>query len=235
MGFQCRQFYIKDDQCAMKVSTDSLLLGSYAPVSGVRNVLDMGTGCGLLAIMLAQRAPLATVDAFDADPAAAAQATDNVRHCPWCERISIFTSCVTQWQPQQPYDLILCNPPYFANHLRSADAARMLARQGSVTPQQWLACVVRSLQTTGKFYWVLPVSQAAQWQSLAEAAGLNLCAELKIQTTPTKPEKLLIQGWQLLPCSKVHQESLVIHGPLGGYSEDFRSLTGEFYLAGHNT
>lgn len=235
MGFQCRQFYIKDDQCAMKVSTDSLLLGSYAPVSGVNSALDMGTGCGLLAIMVAQRAPLALIEAFDADPKAAAQAADNVQHCPWRERISVSTSCVTQWHPQRSYDLILCNPPYFVDHLSSADSARALARQGSVTPQQWLACAVRSLQRTGKLYWVLPASQAILWQSLAEAAGLNLCTELKIQTTPTKPIKLLIQGWQLLPCAKVHQESLTIHGLSGDYSEDFRRLTGEFYLAGRNT
>ncbi|WP_258241109.1 tRNA1(Val) (adenine(37)-N6)-methyltransferase [Pseudidiomarina homiensis] len=234
MGFQCQQFYIKDDQCAMKVSTDSLLLGSYVPVGGVKRVLDMGTGSGLLALMAAQRAPQAQVDGFDADAAAVAQAQDNAMHSPWPDRIHLSQCCVTSWQPEQRYDVVLCNPPYFTNHLSSRDSARESARQGVVAPQQWLLCALRSLHASGALYWVLPTSQAAAWQTLAEAHGLHLKTELSIQTTVNKPVKLVIQGWQLAPVAAVAKEALTIHDQSGAYSEAFRKLTGEFYLAGRN-
>lgn len=234
MGFQCQQFYIKDDQCAMKVSTDSLLLGSYADVTGVRRVLDMGTGCGLLALMLAQRAPNAMIEAFDADPMAIAQARDNVERSPWPKRIQVATSCVTQWQSSQPYDLIVCNPPYFAQHLASVDSARKLARQGEVTPEQWVACAARALRAHGKLYWVLPVAQATQWRDIAVNHGFHLCAELTIKTRAHKPAKLVIQGWQRAPTEQYLQESLTIHAGGGGYSHAFRELTGDFYLAGRS-
>lgn len=234
MGFQCRQFYIKDDQCAMKVSTDSLLFGSYVPVSGVSRALDMGTGSGLLALMLAQRAPQARIDAFDANAAAVAQARDNVAVSPWPERIEVVQQCVSAWQASQAYDLIVCNPPYFANHLVSSQAARQLARQGEVTPRAWLQCAVRSLQKDGSFFWVLPTGQVENWQALAIEEGLHLTNELRVQTTAKKPAKLVVQGWQLRAPTTVTQHSLTIHAADGGYSKEYRRLTGEFYLAGQN-
>ena len=234
MGFQCRQFYIKDDQCAMKVSTDSLLFGSYVPVVGVKRALDMGTGSGLLALMLAQRAPQAYIDGFDADAAAIAQARQNVLTSPWPQRIQLEQQCVSAWQSPQPYDLIVCNPPYFANHLASAQDARALARQGQVAPSAWLKCAARSLCDTGTFYWVLPTHQAEQWQALAEAEGFYLGNELRVQTTVKKTPKLVVQGWQLSAPQNLVREALVIHAEDGSYSEAYRRLTGEFYLAGQN-
>ncbi len=234
MGFQCQQFYIKDDQCAMKVSTDSLLLGSYAPVSGMERALDMGTGSGLLALMLAQRAPQAVIDAFDVDDKAVMQARDNVAHSPWPDRVHITSHCVSTWQAKQRYDLIVCNPPYFNAHRASGDAARELARQGKVSPEAWVACALRGLHPHGKLYWVLPVQQAEVWQAQARACGLHLIDELRIQTTAAKPTKLVIQGWQLQAQPKTQKHALTIHASEGGYSEDFRRLTGEFYLAGRH-
>jgi len=234
MGFQCRQFYIKDDQCAMKVSTDSLLFGSYVPVVGVKRALDMGTGSGLLALMLAQRAPQAHIEAFDADAAAIAQAQENVLSSPWPERIQLEQRCVSAWQAKQPYDLIVCNPPYFANHLASAKGARALARQGEVAPSAWLKCAARSLSNSGLFYWVLPTGQAEQWQALADAEGFYLVNELRVQTTVKKMPKLIVQGWQLKAPQQVVRDALVIHAAGGEYSEAYRRLTGDFYLAGQN-
>lgn len=232
MGFQCRQFYIKDDQCAMKVSTDSLLLGSYVPIAGARRILDMGTGSGLLALMLAQRAASADIYAFDADAAAVQQARENTAASPWPERIRIEHSCVTAWQTAQPYDLVVCNPPYFPAHLASVSKPRHLARQGQVPPQTWLECVNRCLADHGRFYWVLPVTQAPKWGALAEQVGLHRCRVMQVKTTASKPTKLVIEGWQWQAPEQVEQEALVIHAKGGGYSDAFRELTGEYYLAG---
>lgn len=232
MGFQCRQFYIKDDQCAMKVSTDSLILGSYVPLDGVSTLLDMGTGSGLLALMLAQRAPTAQVDAFDADLQAVAQARENVAASPWPTRIKVAHACVSNWQGDYHYQRIVVNPPYFSGHLASSSQQRQLARQGQVTPTAWLECALRNLALDGQLYWVLPASQTELWSEIARGLGLKNCRTLQVKTTARKPVKLMIQGWQRGTPSEVVVEQLVIHAQQGRYSDAYRQLTGAFYLAG---
>ncbi|RUO58765.1 tRNA1(Val) (adenine(37)-N6)-methyltransferase [Pseudidiomarina insulisalsae] len=232
MGFQCQQFYIKDDQCAMKVSTDSLILGSYAGVNEARYALDMGTGSGLLALMLAQRQPQLQVDAFDCDAAAVAQAASNVAASPWPGRVNVQQGWVETWHGVRNYDLIVCNPPYFSGHPASESVARQQARQGQATPQQWLQCIARNLHEQGLCYWILPYSQAEVWQREAQAVGLCLSEQLAIRTTQRKPMKLVVQGWQWQPCATVKKEEMLIHATDGSYSSAYRQLTGEFYLAG---
>ncbi|MDN7129903.1 methyltransferase [Pseudidiomarina sp. 1APR75-15] len=215
----------------MKVSTDSLILGSYVPVAGVCRALDLGTGSGLLALMLAQRQPMLRVDAIDADQDAVAQARENFIASPWPERMTSYLADVASWQASQNYDLIICNPPYFPQHLASATAAREMARQGLAPVTAWLACVLRNLSPSGQFYWVVPAAQKAPRTEAATACGLQLRDELLVYSTLRKGPRLVIQGWQREPCQHVQQRELVIHAGKG-YSAEFRRLTGEFYLAG---
>lgn len=215
----------------MKVSTDSLILGSYVPVDGVCRALDLGTGSGLLALMMAQRQALMHIDAIDSDVDAVHQAGENIAACPWPQRIKTYHGDVTTWQEPQGYDLILCNPPYFPDHMASATVARQVARQGQKAVSDWLQCVHRNMAQHGRFYWIVPASQQAQRAAVAEASGLYLCDELVIFSTTRKAARLVIQGWQLQECERPRQQRLVIHSS-DGYSDEFRKLTGEFYLAG---
>lgn len=123
MGFQCRQFYLKDDRCAMKVSTDSLLFGAWVRTQGVNSVADFGSGCGILALMLAQRtASLARIDAVEYEADAAQQAQENVTASPWPNKVRVWCADVLQFSPAHGhYDLVVMNPPYFAAHLASSN------------------------------------------------------------------------------------------------------------------
>ena len=114
-GFTFKQFFVAHDRCAMKVGTDGILLGAWAPVAGVKRILDIGTGSGLLALMLAQRTDESvTVDAVELDSDAAAQAQENVTQSPWADRVTVQAEDVQHWAARQTvkYDLIISNPPY---------------------------------------------------------------------------------------------------------------------------
>ncbi len=115
-GFTFKQFFVAHDRCAMKVGTDGILLGAWAPVAGVKRILDIGTGSGLQALMLAQRTEEhVTIDAVELDPQAARQASENAADSPWADRIRVECADVLTWASEQTarYDLIVSNPPYF--------------------------------------------------------------------------------------------------------------------------
>src|SRR5690606_37809987 len=160
MGFQCRQFYLKDDQCAMKVSTDSLLFGAWVEIAAAQRLLDLGTGCGILALMLAQRSILsAHIDAVELDARAAAQAQENVNASPWPKHVTVLQRHVAAFElPVTSYDVILMNPSCFAGHLSRQTGARQLARQrhGQVW-RTWLACAHHWLSPVGKIAVVAPM------------------------------------------------------------------------------
>src|SRR5690606_18064671 len=117
------------DRCAMKVGTDGVLLGAWARHPGAAHILDIGTGTGLLALIAAQRNPAALIDAVEVDAGAAQQARENVAASPWPERIRVYHADVRNWAaPEEGYDLILCNPPFYTGHRPSRDARTATAK-----------------------------------------------------------------------------------------------------------
>ena len=141
MSFRFKQFFADDSRCAMKVGTDGVLLGAWAPVDNFKSqadcrVLDIGTGCGLVALMLAQRLPMARITAIDIDSEAALQAADNFSRSPWSDRLdavcssaqAVSRSLSSLGNIAGSFHLIVSNPPYFRNSLKNPDAARTLAR-----------------------------------------------------------------------------------------------------------
>ena len=125
-GFQFRQFFVGQQHCAMKVGTDGVLLGAWA--TGGHHILDIGTGTGVVALMMAQRFPSADIDAIEVDHDAAEQATDNVRQSPFASRVTVTHTALQNFHPSAPYDSIVCNPPYFLNSLKAPETSRSLAR-----------------------------------------------------------------------------------------------------------
>ncbi len=127
-GFTFKQFFVAHDRCAMKVGTDGILLGAWAPVADVKRILDIGTGSGLLALMLAQRTDdNVPIDAVELDNGAAMQAQENVAHSPWPHRITVHTDDIQRWAPRQTvrFDLILSNPPYYEPGVECATPQRV--------------------------------------------------------------------------------------------------------------
>lgn len=232
MSFQCQQFYLKDDRCAMKVSTDSLLLGSWATVKpSDRTILDVGTGCGILALMAAQRTAASTsIAAIDLDHDAVQQAQDNVAASPWPTKIYCAQADFMSWQPTERYDLILSNPPYFPQQLQSPEAQRRLARQGNFPLTVWLEKMVSWLNPNGRIAWILPLAVAAQLKVPATLALLRHC---EVATVVGKLPKLVLLEWTTGAASSA-TESLAIRTTKGVYTAEFRQLTSAFYLAGEH-
>ena len=122
-AFQFKQFTIRHDRCAMKVGTDGVLLGAWANAKGKQHILDIGTGSGLIALMLAQRTD-AMITGIEIDPASAAQAQENVAASPWAYRLQIVATDIAGYTSYQAFDLIVSNPPFFNEMLLPPDATR---------------------------------------------------------------------------------------------------------------
>ncbi|MEE0972800.1 MAG: methyltransferase, partial [Paludibacteraceae bacterium] len=154
--FRFKQFTVYQDRCAMKVGTDGVLLGVLADVSKATRILDIGTGTGLIALMLAQRQKDAHVDAIEIDEQAAQQAQENIAQSPFCY-IHVHTTALQAYNSTQPYDLIVSNPPYFVDSLKAPNAARNLARHtDSLSFADLLQGAERLLHNDGCFWVILP-------------------------------------------------------------------------------
>ena len=139
--FRFRQFSIEDDRSTMKVGTDGVLLGVLAQCRGTR-ILDLGTGSGLIALMLAQRFPTATAEAIDVDETSVLQARENFQRSPWGDRLTAIVTDARLYKPACSYDLVVSNPPFFAQSLKSPEARRTLARHNdTLSTAELLQCV----------------------------------------------------------------------------------------------
>lgn len=232
--FRFKQFEIQQDRCAMKVGTDGVILGAWTCVERRNRVLDVGTGTGLLALMLAQRATGASVDALEIDPEAAAQATENVAASPYSDRILVHQGSFQDFleQPGLPeYDLVVCNPPYFSDSLRPVDDGRTIARHDErLTLHELIHGTSGLLSNEGALSLVLPAEVSERVISLARNTGLHLHRLLHIHPVPGRPAKRVCME---LGRKKqfVREESLIIEkGGRRRYSEDYSRLTGPFYL-----
>lgn len=221
-SFRFRQFTVWHDRCAMKVGTDGVLLGAWVhvPACSLVHVLDIGTGSGLIALMLAQRAALAQVDALDIDAEAVSQASDNFRNSPFADRLSAYHSSVQDWQmvndkcpngkcpngkcPSDKcsngtcpngkcYDLIVSNPPFFRESLRNPDAARNAARHtDTLSYADLLSHSVRLLGPEGRLALVLPADSLTDILALADRAGLGLLRLTRVYSKPGKPVRRVL-------------------------------------------
>lgn len=235
-GFQCKQFYIAHQHCAMKVGTDALLLGAWAnlPVSG--EILDIGAGSGILSLMLAQRSNgLQAITAIELDNAAAEQAADNVKQSPWPHAIALVKGDILTYQSAQRYALIVSNPPFFQASLPSVNAARQQARHTDSLPfVDLLQKAAALLAADGCFTLVLPaVSQAAFTQE-AQTQGWHCVRLCAVSSKTDKPVSRYLQSWQRAGDTALAvppvQSSLVIHADDGHYSVAYRELLKDFYL-----
>jgi tRNA1Val (adenine37-N6)-methyltransferase len=231
--FRCKQFTVRQDQCAMKVGTDAILLGAWADVTGARRILDIGTGSGIVTLMLAQRCPDATVDAVEVDSAAAAQAAANFRSSLWGNRLRIQPMCITRFSASQPFDLIVSNPPWFRDSLQSPQSARTTARHAlDLTTQTLVSSVVRLLSDDGRFCIVVPACDEQHLESHASQAGLNCSRRCDVFPKPGKPAKRsLMEFSRTTPLLEPLRESLIVESDhRHAYTDAYQALTKDFYL-----
>lgn len=214
----------------MKVGTDAVLLGAWTNVEGATQILDVGTGCGVVALMLAQRALHAQVDAVDNDAASCFEANYNATESPWAARVVVHHSTIQAFSPSTVYDLIVSNPPYFRNSLKPPSAERTLARHAiTLTLPELMTACHRLLSPHGRVSLILPEDSAIELLTAAEANQLYMQAQCRVVIKPGQPAKrsLLQLGRQAVP---VTTTELVMLNTDGTRSEAYRQLTAAYYL-----
>lgn len=227
-GFQFKQFFIAHDKCAMKVNTDGILLGSIADVENARQILDLGTGTGLIAIMLAQRSQ-AKITAVEIEPNAYQQAVENVENSANHQRIAVLQQDVAQLNLPQKFDLIVANPPYFENSLAARNQERDLARAITGSHLEWLKIAEKHLSQNGKISFILPSDMADKLISQSSELNLRCIEQWQICTKTGKAPKRMIATFSrnLTACS---HKNLDIYDSSNQYSDEFKQLTKAFYL-----
>ncbi|RAI89895.1 tRNA1(Val) (adenine(37)-N6)-methyltransferase [Algoriphagus yeomjeoni] len=185
--FQFQQFRVNQDRCAMKISTDAVMLGALADASFPREILDVGTGTGVIALMLAQRFSEAKIQAVEIDSEAAAQALGNFRANIFSDRMQLWEGRFQDFQPEQTFDLIVSNPPYFPDHLKSPDAQRNRAlHTDELSFGDLLEKVDVLLKEDGRFWLILPPRQMQDFQKEAGEKGLFAERKFTLQDRPGK-------------------------------------------------
>ncbi|MEN7547328.1 methyltransferase [Rapidithrix thailandica] len=227
--FRCKQFDVYQDRCGMKVGTDGMLLGAWAGVHQVQRILDVGTGTGLLSLMMAQRNVLANIDAVELDEHASQQAKENFLRSPWKERLHIHEGCYEQFQTLHTYDLIVSNPPYFENSLKPELDQRKKARHtDSLSLESFLAKSLDLLKPEGRIQVILPVEQGERLIRLGKELGLCLIKRCKVCPGPDKPVFRYLLSLQKIP-GTIEEEKLFIYQKGNQYSEKYIELTKGFY------
>jgi len=232
--FQFKQFKINQEGSAMKVGTDGVLLGSWANIDGANSFLDIGTGTGLIAIMLAQRTgALSDIDAVEIDNSSYQQAVNNFRDCPWSDRMKAFHTSFQGFASQETkkYDLIVSNPPYFSNSLKAKDESRTQARHTDGLPFEDLIEGAKNLlNPEGKFSVILPVTEGDYFIRMARIAGFSLSKRVEVLPNPGKPAKRLLIELTLTNSDTFETQLCVENGQRHIYSPEYIELCKDFYL-----
>lgn len=231
--FHFKQFSIAQDRCSMKVGTDGVLLGAWADVEGAGRMLDIGTGTGVIAIMLAQRNERAEVHAVEIDEASYTQACENMMTSPWANRLYAHHDSIQHFAKKSSlrFDLIVSNPPFFSGGTLSNSQDKTSVRHTVKLPHGDLLSAVRTLLSPeGKFCLILPYLEGLRFREMATHYNLYCSKITEIKPKEEKPvERLLLQFVRAV--KKLEKNTLVIqNGGVNEWTEDFRGLVENFYL-----
>lgn len=231
--FKFKQFTIHQDKCAMKVGTDGVLLGAWADCKKTKSILDIGAGTGLIALMLAQRS-IAKIEAVEIDQVACVQAKENVKKSLWNDRIEIYNIPFHDFSKStnEKYDLIVSNPPYFQNSLYAPDEKRTDARHNSnLKLDDLLNGALKLLSEKGKLSIVLPYLEGALFILKAAENSLYCVRQTKVLPKPDREPKRLLLEFAKEKMPLVEQELIIELNKRHEYSEAYKNLTKDFYLA----
>ena len=214
----------------MKVSTDGVLLGAWADLNNINSVLDIGTGTGLIALMIAQRCQ-ALIDALEIEKNAYEQAKENINQSPWSSRIKIHHNSLQSFKTLSKYDLIITNPPFFSNSLINLNKGKSQARHDLKLKQEdILNGCHRLLKGTGQLAIILPFVEAQQFIKRAEQQNLYCIRKTYVKPAPNKdPRRLLMEfSWKKKPLFENHLT--IENNKRHDYTKEYVELTKEFYL-----
>mgnify|MGYP002352460318 FL=1 len=230
--FKFKQFTVNQERAVFKVTTDSVLLGAWADIESAGSVLDIGTGTGLLALMAAQRSS-AKIFAIEPDRNSFMQAGINFAASPWYERLTLYHISLQDFRPEPDklFDAIIVNPPYFIDSLLNPEENKARARHTvTLTQADLLEAAGRLLNKGGSLHLVLPVPEAERFLVLAVSCGFHCIRRMSVKPTPGQPPSrmLMTLGREKGPCTE--EEIVIEKGGRHNYSDEYVSLTKDFYL-----
>lgn len=231
--FHFKQFTIHQDQCAMKVGTDGVLLGAWASLDHQpETILDIGAGTGLIALQLAQRSTAETIDAIELDENAYEQCVANFEGSPWADRLFCYHAGFDEFvdEIEDQYDLIVSNPPFYAEEMASGDTTRDQARQSSSLPfDELLKGVSGLLSEGGLFSVVIPYKEEQRFVALAATSGLYPKRITRVKGNPNVDYKRSLMEF-VFSKSDIEESELTIERGRHEYTEEYIRLTEAFYL-----
>ena len=231
--FKFKQFNIEQDRCAMKIGTDGVLLGAWAPIKGLPiSILDIGAGTGVIALMLAQRSNAEVIDALEIDAEAYEQCVENFERSPWGDRLYCYHAGLDEFVDEidDEYELIVCNPPFYSETVASGNLQRDQARQNEFLPfDELLEGVAKLLAVNGTFATIIPFKEKDAFLNMAVGLGLFPYKCLHVKGNPTAEVKRV-----LLAFSKEQKNcetsELIIEIERHRYTTEYVDLTKDFYL-----
>ena len=229
--FRFKQFSVDQTGCAMKINTDGVLLAAIVTHEAPSGILDIGTGTGVIAMMLAQRFPLATVDAVELDASAASTAARNFSSSPFASRLSVHTGDILTFESAIGYDLIISNPPFFVNDLKNPEARKRLARHAD---EDFFVGLIRKVSTllnlAGACWLILPVKQAEELVVQAVLYKLFPKRIIHVHSDESKAEIRQVICFSFANVAVVH-EDFYIYAAQGVYTDAYVNLLKDFFLA----
>jgi tRNA1Val (adenine37-N6)-methyltransferase len=233
-AFRFKKFSIEQDQCAMKVGTDGVLLGAWCNVADTKKVLDIGTGSGVIAIMIGQRSEEAIVHGVEIDEAAFLQAEYNMAQADWADRLKAIKAAIQDYAKlsREAYDLIVSNPPFFSGGTFSHNQDRNNVRHTIKLPHGDLLIAARKLLTkNGRFCVILPLIEGLRFQEIAKKYALYCTKITEVRSRPDSSVERLLMQFEKTAVDQPIKDELVIYQQKGReYTSDYIDLTKDFYL-----
>ncbi len=231
--FEFKQFTIQQDRCAMKIGTDGVLLGAWVPIGGSESsILDIGTGTGIIALMAAQRSDAEIIDAIEIDAEAYEQAVDNFESSSWGDRLFCYHASFQEFveEMDDQYDLLISNPPFYAEDYKTSNKQRDIARfQGSLPFEHLLVGASKLMSDHGKFAIILPYKEEEKIIKLAKQVSLYALKITRVKGNPTSKiiRSMVLFGFdQAVP----QTDELIIENSRHQYTDAYIDLTQGFYL-----
>jgi tRNA1Val (adenine37-N6)-methyltransferase len=229
--FRFKQFSLSDENSLMKIGTDSVLLGAWIN-DFPEKIHDIGTGCGLISLILAHKTT-AIIDSVEIDSLSAKQATDNISLCKMTERIKVYNQSFNDFIKTNsiPYDLIVTNPPYFSDSLKSGNTGKNTWRHNDIlTHETLIHGVAQLLSPEGNFYLILPSSETDSFLDKALAKSLYLTKRLNIIPKENKPVNRVLLRLSRQKDSILTEDSLTIRNTDNSFTSAYKSFTRDYYL-----
>lgn len=233
MTFKFKQFSVNQDRCAMKIGTDGVLLGAWSPlINNPYNVLDIGAGTGILSLMLAQRSKAEQIDAIEIDEDAYEQCVENFEASPWGDKLFCFHAGLDEFvdEPEDEYDLIISNPPFYTDDYKSDNTSRDLARFEDALPfEELIEAAALLLSDNGIFSVIIPHKEEERFVSMCKELDLFPLKITRVKGTPTTEIKRSLLAFCRMEQTPLIDE-LVIEISRHNYTPEYIELTKDFYL-----